>query len=126
MAKKSGGPSKSQEIREYYAANPDSKPKQVVEALALKGVVVTPAFVSTIKSTSINKPGRGAKRAAKSVKAAPVRRASTTATTKAVVRKSAGGELTVESLMQAKGLADKMGGVDKLMAALDALKQLGQ
>ena len=124
MAKKSGGPSKSQEIREYYAANPDSKPKQVVEALALKGVVVTPAFVSTIKSTSINKPARGAKRAAKSVKAAPVRRASTT--TKAVVRKSAGGELTVESLMQAKGLADKMGGVDKLMAALDALKQLGQ
>ncbi|TVP98444.1 MAG: hypothetical protein EA381_12485 [Planctomycetaceae bacterium] len=123
MAKKSGGPSKSQEIRDYYAENPDSKPKQVVEALALKGVVVTPAFVSTIKSTSINKPGRGAKRAAKSVKAAPVRRATTT---KAVTKKAAGGELTVDSLMQAKGLADKMGGVDKLMAALDALKQLGQ
>jgi hypothetical protein len=34
MAKKSNGPSKSHEIREYYEANPDAKPRQVVEALA--------------------------------------------------------------------------------------------
>ena len=71
MAKKTNGPNKSQAIRDYYAANPEAKPKQVVEALAAQGVDVSAAFVSTIKSTSMTKGSRkaGGKRGPRAAKA---------------------------------------------------------
>jgi hypothetical protein len=123
MAKKTSGPNKSQAIREYYEANPDAKPKQVVEALAEKGVNVTAAFVSTIKSTSINKPAkatkgkRGPKPGARSVKAPRV------ATVKAAAVKS-GGSVSIDSLLKAKSLVNELGGLENAMTALAALKRL--
>lgn len=119
MAKKSKGPSKSQEIRDYYAANPDAKPRQVVEALAEKGISVSPAFVSTIKSTSAKKSPRG-RASTRSVKGAPRGRRP-----KAVSVKAASAELSIESLIKAKSLATSLGGVDNALAALTALKRLG-
>lgn len=122
MAKKTSGPNKSQAIREYYEAHPDAKPKAVVEALAAKGVVVTPAFVSTIKSTSISKgpkPAKG-KRGPKpgaSVKAPKV------ATAKPAAAKSTGG-VSIDTLIKAKSLVKELGGIESAMSALAALKRL--
>ncbi|MGV3485606.1 MAG: hypothetical protein ACO1RT_14415, partial [Planctomycetaceae bacterium] len=55
MAKKSGGPNKSQAIRDYYAAHPNAKPKEISAELKKAGIDVTPAFISTIRSTSMGK-----------------------------------------------------------------------
>jgi hypothetical protein len=126
MAKKSSGPSKSQEIRDFYEANPTAKPKQVVEALAEKGVIVTPAFVSTIKSTSAKK-GAKPKRAAKVAKSAGVSvRGSRPAAAKAAVKKSADVGLSLETLIKTKGLVKELGGIDNVISALHALKRLGE
>lgn len=126
MAKKSSGPSKSQEIRDFYAANPTAKPKQVVEALAAKGVVVTPAFVSTIKSTSAKKAAKP-KRAAKTAKSAKVSvRGARPAAAKAVGRKTADVGLSIDTLIRTKGLVKELGGIDNVISALHALKRLGE
>jgi hypothetical protein len=52
MAKKKAGKSLSQSIRDYLQANPDATPNQIVEALAKKGVKVSPGLASNIKYTS--------------------------------------------------------------------------
>jgi hypothetical protein len=52
---------KSQSIRDYYAANPDAKPRQVREALAGLGIEVSPTHVSQVKAT-ISKTGRTKRR----------------------------------------------------------------
>lgn len=126
MAKKNSGPSKSQEIRDFYAANPNAKPRQVVEALAEKGIVVSPAFVSTIKSTSAKK-GAKPKRAAKVAKSAKVSvRGRRPATARAAGRRSSGVELSIETLIKTKGLVKELGGIDNVISALQALKRLGE
>jgi hypothetical protein len=123
MAKKTSGPNKSQAIRAYYEANPDAKPKQVVEALAAQGVVVTAAFVSTIKSTSVNKGAkpakakRGPKAATTSVKAPKA------AAAKPAAAKSTGG-VSIDTLIKAKSLVRDLGGIDNAISALAALKRL--
>ncbi len=123
MAKKSNGPSKSQEIREYYEANPEAKPRQVVDALAEKGIAVTAAFVSTIRSTSTKKKVRKSKGSGeKSVKgAAKGRRA---VSEKLTVKRTKGG-VTIEGLMKAKSFVEELGGFENVMNALNALKRLG-
>jgi len=122
MAKKTSGPNKSQAIRDYYEANPEAKPKAVVEALAAQGVNVTPAFVSTIKSTSINKGPKSAKgkrgpKPGASVKAPKV------AAAKPAAAKSNGG-VSIDTLIKAKGLVKELGGIENAMTALAALKRL--
>jgi len=123
MAKKTSGPNKSQAIRAYYEANPEAKPKQVVEALAAQGVDVTAAFVSTIKSTSVNKSAkpakakRGPKAATTSVKAPKA------AAAKPAAAKASGG-VSIDSLIKAKSLVRDLGGIDNALSALAALKRL--
>jgi hypothetical protein len=128
MAKKSSGPNKSQAIRDYYASHPGVKPKQVVEALAAQGIDVTPAFVSTIRSTSVTKgrkrgPKRGSKRGPRA----------TTTTRRAVGRpatrttsagRRASGTVSIDSLVKAKGLVKELGGIDNAINTLAALKRL--
>ena len=46
MAKKKN---RSQHIRDHLAKNPDAKPKDIIEALAKKGVEVSMSLVSAIK-----------------------------------------------------------------------------
>jgi hypothetical protein len=128
MAKKSSGTNKSQAIREYYAAHPGAKPKQVVEALAAQGVQVSPAFVSTIRSTSVTKgrkrgPKPGTKRGPRPTKTTrrAVGRPKTRATS---ATRGASGTVSIDSLVKAKGLVKELGGIDNAMNTLAALKQL--
>ncbi len=93
---------KSAEIRGYLEENPNAGPTEIVEALAQKGVEVTPSFVSNIKSKT--KSGLGPRR-----------------------RGRAGGSsgvTSVNALVGAKKLIDQMGGIDQAQHALDVLKKL--
>lgn len=105
MAKKSTSGTKSAAIRNYKAEHQDAKPKDIAEALNKAGEKVTPAFVSTVLS---NDKKRGKKKRGK-----PGRKPGS------VVAAS-----QFESLVQAKKLADQMGGVHKAKAALDALAKI--
>jgi arginine repressor len=103
MARKSGGPNKSQAIRAYKSTHKRSKPKEIAAALAKEGVTVTPAFVSTVLSTARRKKGKGTRRPA---------------------AKAASGGSAYSQLIQARKLADQMGGIDKAREALDALAKI--
>ncbi len=125
MAKKRGGVSKSQAIRDYCGANPKAKPKEVADALASQGVVVTPQFVSTIRSNakrkkSVRRPGRPAKSASAKRPGRPARAAGK--------RRSSGGgsssEVSIDSLVKAKKIVKEMGSVEDAKKALDALSKL--
>ncbi len=110
MARKSkSGVNKSQAIRDYITANPKSKPKEIVEALTAQGVEVSPAFVSTLKSNDKRKGGKG-----------PGRRG------RPAGSKSGGSVLGVESLVQAKSFADKVGGIENAREILSALSKLSK
>jgi len=106
---KSGGPNKTQAIKDYYAENPDAKPAAAAEALNAQGIEVTSGFVSTIKS----KHGLGKKRRGRRKGAA--KKASTGAPSERVA---------IADLVKAKKLADQLGGVEKAKAMLDALSKL--
>jgi len=88
--------SKADKIRAIIAEQPNAKAKEIVEALAAKKVRVTLPQVYGLLSKS-SKPKRGG----------PAK---------------AGNKYA--SLVQAKKLADAMGGVDKARAALDVLAKL--
>ncbi len=98
---------KSQAIRDYYNSNPKAKPKEVVEALAAQGITVAAGFVSTLRSNDKRKGGKAGKRG-------PGRPAGSTK----------GENLGLEALVQAKKLADKMGGIAQARRALDALARI--
>lgn len=126
MAKKGSGPNKSQAIRDYYAANPNAKPKEVSAELKKQGIDVTPAFISTIRSTSMKKPksakrsvGRPAGRPAGRPVGRPAGRPPKTASSSG----SAAG-LSIDGLIKAKSLVRELGGIDNAMATLAALKKL--
>jgi len=99
MAKRSN--SKAAKIRALLAERPDAKASEVVAALAAQKIKVTPGQVYNLKST-IGKPASG------------------NGKPKTAAKKASG----YESLIQAKKLADAMGGVEKARAALDVLARL--
>lgn len=106
MARKAAvveGPSKSEAIRNYKSENPDAGPKAIAAALADDGIKVTPAFVSTVLSNDKRKSGRsaGGRRGRRS-----------------------SGNASLDSLIQAKKLAEQMGGIEQARAALDALERI--
>ncbi len=123
MAKKSSGVSKSQAIRDYCEANPKAKPKEVAEALATQGLVVTPQFVSTIRSNAKRKkttrrPGRPAGSTSTSTS---TKRAARPARATAAKGKE---DVSIDSLLKAKKIVQEMGGVEDAKKALDALSKL--
>jgi hypothetical protein len=110
MAKKRvkrGGPrssSKAQAVRDEFAAQgADARPKDVIAALKAKGIEVAPAQVSNIKATLSSKKG------AKKSKGGAAH---------------ANGELSLDSLLEAKKLAERLGGVEVALKALTALSRL--
>jgi len=117
MAKKSAGPNKSQAIRDYYAAHPSAKPKEIAAELKKQGVDVTPAFISTIRSTTMKKKK-------KTTKTASVKPASVKSAAKSPVKATGSVALSIESLLKAKGLVKELGGIENAMATLSALKRL--
>jgi hypothetical protein len=111
MAKRSGrgGVNKSEAIRAYKAGNDQAGPKEVTEALAKDGIKVTPAFVSTVLSNDRRKSGKPARRKGGRRGGRPTMNGSMDA---------------VANLVQAKKLADQMGGIPQARAALDALARI--
>src|SRR5688572_11720749 len=107
MAKKSGGPNKSNAIRNYKANHSDAGPKEISEALSKDGVKVTPAFVSTVLSNDKRKGGNGRRKRRGGRR--PGR---------------PGGNKTMATLIQAKKLAEQMGGIERARRALNALSRL--
>ena len=111
MAKKKSvkkkGVNKSQAIRDMLRQQPSASPLAVSESLAKQGVKVSPGFVSTVKSKS------GAKKKRRRVKKKVGRPA-----------RPAGDTISMSALVQAKRLADQLGGVDKAQDALSALSKL--
>jgi len=97
MAKRAN--SKAAKIRALLAERPDAKAKEVVVALAAQRVKVSAAQVYMVKSAS----GR-----------------STSSNGEPAAKKASG----YEALVQAKKLADAMGGIDKARAAMDVLARL--
>lgn len=106
MAKKSGGPNKSVAIRTYKSAHSDAGPKAIAEALGKDGIKVTPQFVSTVLSNDRRKSGKTRRRGRGGKAGAPR------------------GDRSFARLMQAKKLAEQMGGVEQARRALDTLAKL--
>lgn len=109
MAKKSSGGNKSSAIRKYKSENPDAGPKIIAEALNKEGLKVTAGFVSTVLSNDKKRSGQGGRRGRRRGRPAASGR---------------GGDVAVAQLIQAKKLADQMGGVEQARQALDALAKL--
>ena len=87
--------SKAAKIRHYLTAHPDAKAADVVAALKARNVKVSLAHVYQLKSKG--KPKRRAKAAQAD---------------------------TLTALIEAKKLADKLGGVDRAREAVNALAKL--
>ena len=97
---------KSQAIRDYVAANPTATPTETAAAMTEQGVDVSAAYVSTVKTQAKKKrKGRRGKKAV--VSAQP-----------------ASDKIALSSLIQAKKLAEQLGGVEKAQAVLAALAKL--
>ena len=96
---------KSQAIRDYCEANPDAGPTETAAALKKQGIKVSTAMVSTVKTQAKKKKGRGRKKAAGGAK-------------------PASDKIALSSLIQAKKMAESLGGVEKAQTALAALAKL--
>ncbi|MBL6713758.1 MAG: hypothetical protein ISQ07_10275 [Pirellulales bacterium] len=111
---------KSEEVRklaaEMKAKGEQPRPSVIVAELAKRGVKVAPAQVSIVLKKMGFRPLRkrkGAKRAAAARSAAP--RAGKPAASAAV---------SIDDLIAAKKVASSLGGTDKAIAALQALKRI--
>lgn len=102
MARRMQRGQKSQAIREYLAAHSGAMPKEVVDALAEQGVRVTRQAVSTLKARLATPSSKGKGRR----------------------RRKKPAMLRLDDLITAKQAAERLGGIDKLAAALDALASL--
>lgn len=100
MANKRDG-SKSAAVADFMKKNPKLTAKQIHEGLTKQGVKVSLATVNKVK---YSKPKRK--------KAAPV-----SATTQS-------SEISVEGLLQVKGLVDSLGGIEQTKEALELLDRL--
>jgi hypothetical protein len=115
--KKSGGVNKSDEIRKVAAAMKakDEKPRPslIVAELKTRGVKVAPAQVSMVLKKMGFRPLRRRKKSG----AAP---AAAGAAPKAAGKQQA---VSIDDLIAAKKMAGNLGGTEKAIAALQALKR---
>jgi hypothetical protein len=104
MAKRKGT-NKSQAIRDMLAANPKAKVKDIVDAMAKKGLKVSPNLVYLLKAK-----GKAKRRKAKRQKAVAASRA-------------AGHLDAVGLVMDVRHLAVKAGGMKRLKELVDILSE---
>jgi hypothetical protein len=106
---------KSQAIRDYYSAHPRAKPKDVVAGLAEKNIDVSTQIVSTVRY-NMKKKRRGARRG---------RRAAAKVSNRSSVDNGQrhGPEL-ITTLIDAKKLSERLGGIDRAKQALKMLERL--
>ena len=109
MAKKRGRRrvNKSQAIRDYLQQDPGATPKQIVAGLAERGVKVSEGLAGNVKYTS-----GGARRGTGRRRGRPR------------TRRVAVNTLSAQDLVEAKKLADQLGGIEQARKALEALEQL--
>ena len=105
MAKRKGV-NKSEAIRAYLRGRNNAAPREVVAALKQKGIGVTPAFVSTIKSTSRRNGQRRGHRS------------------RALHSRNGHGALTAADLFAAKQLIQQVGSTKRAKEALETLARL--
>ena len=125
---------KTQVIEKALAASPGKGPKEISEALTAKGVDVSPAYVSTIKTnlkakTATSTPvtptpavpivATPKKKATKKKKIAKKK-----VTKKRAPKAAVTSDITFEQLCMAKAMAQQLGGAEKAKKALAALSQL--
>ena len=120
MAKKTSKrakPSKSAAIVEQVQQNPEAGNAEVAAAVNKQfGMDVTPAYVSTIKSTKGLTKGR---------KVSKKKSVSVAKSVKRVGRpKQVSSDMSLSQLRHAKEFADQLGGVGEAKKALDALAGL--
>jgi arginine repressor len=108
-----GEVNKSEAIRDAYKElGPKTRTKDIVAALAEKGITVAPAQVSTVKAhMKTKRKGRASASGGETV-AAPSKRSAN------------GSTISAEDLLAAKRLANQLGGVERLKSALAVLDQL--
>ncbi len=118
---------KTQVIEKALAASPDKGPTQISKELTAKGIEVSSAYVSTIKTNLKAKT-------ATSTAAAPIAAKKKTTTKKKVAKKKAtkkqapkaapATSISYDQLLLAKQMAQQLGGAEKAKEALVALAQL--
>lgn len=118
--KKAGAVNKSQAIRDYRKAHPQHKPKQISEELSKGGVKVSAQFVSTVLSNSKKKPVR---KPGRPKTTSQTRRGRPTAARRGRPSKRS-EEVSVESLLRVKEVAEELGGIEDVRTALNALEEL--
>ena len=106
MARKKGGPNKSQAVRDLLKQKPDIAVKEVVATLADKGMKITPNLVYFIKG----KMKAGKQRRKKVVRAARAATFSTNGDPVALIR-------------DVRALAERSGGMERLKELVEALAQ---
>lgn len=110
MGKKKAAPAKSevnksQAVRDYLKAHRGAKPKAVSDALKAEGIEVSPQTVSSVKFHMRKKKGR--KRA------------------DGDGQRGGNSEMvSINALIDAKKLVDKIGGIEKAKSAVQALSKL--
>jgi hypothetical protein len=107
------GKNKSQSIREFLTANPESKAKEVVTALGKTGVKVNEGLVYAVKG-SMKERKRRKKKVAKAAMAA-------TSTASSNGQASKADALTM--ILEVRALAKKAGGFAQLKGLVDALAE---
>ncbi|HEY1600863.1 MAG TPA: hypothetical protein VGG64_14745 [Pirellulales bacterium] len=101
--KRAGSPSKAQAIRdEFTSQGAGARPKDVIANLKAKGIEVSSAQVSNIKAT-LGTVKHGRKHNGKA---------------------GSNGTLSIEALLEAKKLADRIGGIEAARHAIEALARL--
>ena len=110
---KQNGTSKAQSIRDAFEdLGKKARPKDIIAALAAKGITVTSPQVSmTLKAAGL----RRGRRRKKAVTAVAAKKAS---------RNDKGQTINVNDLIQVRELAIKLGGIDKLKESVAALEEL--
>jgi hypothetical protein len=117
---KKAGVNKSEEIRsvatEMKAKGEKPRPVAIIAALQSRGISVSSPQVSIVLKKMGFRPTRGRKVARGGRKAAAVKPVSAVAARSSVV--------TIEDILAAKKVAQQLGGTDRALAALAALKRI--
>jgi len=95
---------RSDAIREYLAVDPDAGPKTIIAELGKKGIVVSASLVSQVKYA---KNGHGP-----------------TATRRGGGRAANSANVSLDDLIKAKTITDRLGGLDRAREALAMLERL--
>jgi hypothetical protein len=100
----------SESIRQFIAKHPGAMPREIEEGLKAAGIQVSRGLISNVKYVG------GLKKAK--------RKRGRRAMLHVAARKTPAVAVTVEQLLEVKGLADSLGGAEQIRSALEMLEQL--